>query len=290
MRGRRPRRATGRCPDPAARGILWAWETSTDWPCSRCRRCSSPTDSCPCTSSSPATAAWSPTASPATGAWAWSSSRAGSEVGGGDERFDVGTVARIEAAEPRADGRWHLVVGGIGPIRVKRWLDDTPYPSAVVEDVVCAPAEDGDELRAAARRAPARQSPSLRARPGARHPCGAVLGALSGRDGVAVVRDGPRQPLRPPEAARGTRARRPAVGCSSSSCKPSVTTFGASWPAADGARHRGRSVDGEGARRHATISPGRSEPVGRPGGEGPSRASSSSRRLRSSSRRIRSWR
>ncbi|HLM96777.1 MAG TPA: LON peptidase substrate-binding domain-containing protein [Acidimicrobiales bacterium] len=73
----------------------------------------------------------------------------GSEVGGGDERFDVGTAARIEEAEPRADGRWHLVVGGLAPIRVRRWLDDRPYPSAVVEDVVCAPTEDGDELRLA---------------------------------------------------------------------------------------------------------------------------------------------
>ena len=73
----------------------------------------------------------------------------GSEVGGGDERYDMGTAARVEAAEPHADGRWHLVVGGLGPIRVMRWLDDRPYPSALVEDVACAPTEDGDELRVA---------------------------------------------------------------------------------------------------------------------------------------------
>ncbi|HEY1734853.1 MAG TPA: LON peptidase substrate-binding domain-containing protein, partial [Acidimicrobiales bacterium] len=30
--------------------------------------------------------------------------RRGSEVGGGDERVDVGTVARIETATPLADG------------------------------------------------------------------------------------------------------------------------------------------------------------------------------------------
>jgi Lon protease-like protein len=75
----------------------------------------------------------------------------GSEVGGGDERFGVGTVADIEAAEPQSDGRWHLVVRGLDPIRVLRWLDDGPYPSAVVEDVSCPPAQDGEGLRVAQR-------------------------------------------------------------------------------------------------------------------------------------------
>jgi len=73
----------------------------------------------------------------------------GSEVGGGDERFDVGTVARIEAAEPQPDGRWHLVVGGLDLIRVRRWLEDSPYPSALVQDVDAVPTEDGDDLRVA---------------------------------------------------------------------------------------------------------------------------------------------
>ena len=75
----------------------------------------------------------------------------GSEVGGGDERFDVGTVAHIEAAEPRPDGRWHLVVRGLDLIRVHRWLDDRPYPRALVQDVRCPPAEDGDGLTVAQR-------------------------------------------------------------------------------------------------------------------------------------------
>ncbi len=37
----------------------------------------------------------------------------GSEVGGGDQRVDVGTLASIETAEPAADGRWHLAVEGL---------------------------------------------------------------------------------------------------------------------------------------------------------------------------------
>ena len=57
----------------------------------------------------------------------------GSEVGGGDQRVDVGTVARIEKAAPLADGRWFLVARGTRRIRVDRWLPDDPYPTAMVE-------------------------------------------------------------------------------------------------------------------------------------------------------------
>lgn len=70
----------------------------------------------------------------------------GSEVGGGDQRVGVGTVARIEAAEPLADGRWYLVVVGLGLVRVTRWLEDDPYPRADVEDVAVAESEDSAAL------------------------------------------------------------------------------------------------------------------------------------------------
>ncbi len=75
----------------------------------------------------------------------------GSEVGGGDERFGVGTAACIESAGAQPDGRWHLVVRGLDLIRVTRWLDDGPYPSAVVEDTGRSPAQDCDALRVAQR-------------------------------------------------------------------------------------------------------------------------------------------
>jgi Lon protease-like protein len=57
----------------------------------------------------------------------------GSEVGGGDVRTDVGTVARIVQAEQTSDGRWALVAVGVRRIRVRAWLADDPYPLADVE-------------------------------------------------------------------------------------------------------------------------------------------------------------
>ena len=57
----------------------------------------------------------------------------GSEVGGGDARFDVGCVARIVEAVTLPDGRCELGTVGARRIRVCRWLDDDPYPRADVE-------------------------------------------------------------------------------------------------------------------------------------------------------------
>jgi Lon protease-like protein len=64
----------------------------------------------------------------------------GSEVGGGDQRFAVGTVAQIGAASRFDDGRWALLVRGTSRIAVTEWLPDAPYPRAVVADL----AEEGD--------------------------------------------------------------------------------------------------------------------------------------------------
>ena len=57
----------------------------------------------------------------------------GHEVGGGDTRFDVGTVARIVQAGQLDDGRWVLVNVGTERLRVLEWLDDDPFPRAHVE-------------------------------------------------------------------------------------------------------------------------------------------------------------
>ena len=57
----------------------------------------------------------------------------GCEVGGGDERVSIGTKVRIELAAPLDDNRWILVTRGVERIRVVEWLDDDPYPRAVVE-------------------------------------------------------------------------------------------------------------------------------------------------------------
>jgi Lon protease-like protein len=56
----------------------------------------------------------------------------GHEVGGGDTRFDVGTVARIVQAGQLEDGRWVLVNVGTERLRVLEWLADDPYPLAHV--------------------------------------------------------------------------------------------------------------------------------------------------------------
>ena len=56
----------------------------------------------------------------------------GSEVGGGDTRFDVATVARVVQAAELPDGRYALATVGMRRVRVLRWLADDPYPRAEV--------------------------------------------------------------------------------------------------------------------------------------------------------------
>lgn len=54
----------------------------------------------------------------------------GSEVGGGDVRADVGTIARLVEAVELPDGRFALNCAGTRRVRVQQWLDDDPYPRA----------------------------------------------------------------------------------------------------------------------------------------------------------------
>jgi Lon protease-like protein len=58
----------------------------------------------------------------------------GSEVGGGDRRTSVGTVARMVQVAELPDGRYAIVSIGIRRIRVNAWLPDDPYPVADVDD------------------------------------------------------------------------------------------------------------------------------------------------------------
>lgn len=58
----------------------------------------------------------------------------GFEVGGNDERFTMGTVARIAQAGELPDGRWVVQAVGTRRIEVEEWLPDDPYPVAVVRD------------------------------------------------------------------------------------------------------------------------------------------------------------
>ena len=59
----------------------------------------------------------------------------GSEVGGGDVRFAVGTIASLTRAQDLADGRWLLSTVGLTRFRVVEWLLDDPYPRAVIEEL-----------------------------------------------------------------------------------------------------------------------------------------------------------
>lgn len=54
----------------------------------------------------------------------------GSEVGGGEVRFDVGTVAEIVEAAQLPDGRFLLEAVGRERLRVDEWLPDDPHPWA----------------------------------------------------------------------------------------------------------------------------------------------------------------
>src|SRR6202167_1852051 len=58
----------------------------------------------------------------------------GAEVGGGDQRMAVGSRAVITKAAALSDGRWLLIVRGDVRIRVGEWVDDDPYPLAMVEE------------------------------------------------------------------------------------------------------------------------------------------------------------
>lgn len=70
----------------------------------------------------------------------------GREVGGGDVRCDVGTVARITECVDLADsGRFVLRCRTGERIRVRDWLPDDPYPQAMVQ---AWPDEPGEPVTA----------------------------------------------------------------------------------------------------------------------------------------------
>ncbi|WP_068269999.1 LON peptidase substrate-binding domain-containing protein [Aldersonia kunmingensis] len=57
----------------------------------------------------------------------------GHEVGGGDQRTDVGTLARIISGYELPGGRRAIECVGTERIRVGEWLPDDPYPQAQVD-------------------------------------------------------------------------------------------------------------------------------------------------------------
>lgn len=67
----------------------------------------------------------------------------GSEVGGGDERADVGSLVTIAAADPDASGRWQVLGVATARLRVVEWLADDPHPLAVVAPFPDPPPDGG---------------------------------------------------------------------------------------------------------------------------------------------------
>ncbi|NND03995.1 MAG: LON peptidase substrate-binding domain-containing protein [Acidimicrobiia bacterium] len=58
----------------------------------------------------------------------------GWEVGGGDTRFTVGTAGRIVSAGVLEDERMAVVAVGTDRFDVVEWLEEDPYPVALVSD------------------------------------------------------------------------------------------------------------------------------------------------------------
>lgn len=57
----------------------------------------------------------------------------GSEVGGGDQRVEVGTLLRIVDSQESPDGNWSVLAVGIERIRVVEWLTDDPFPRCIAD-------------------------------------------------------------------------------------------------------------------------------------------------------------
>lgn len=75
---------------------------------------------------------------------------AGREVGGGDKRCDVGTLARIIDCQDFGANRYRLMCVLGERIRVQQWLDDAPYPRADIEPWPDEPGEPADPSQVAA--------------------------------------------------------------------------------------------------------------------------------------------
>ncbi len=66
----------------------------------------------------------------------------GSEVGGGDVRAMVGTLAQIDRLAQSGPGRYSLLCTGVSRLRIEAWLPDDPYPRADVDDLVDEPTSE----------------------------------------------------------------------------------------------------------------------------------------------------
>jgi uncharacterized protein len=133
----------------------------------------------------------------------------GWEVGGGDTRFNVGTMTRIVDGGITPDGLIHLRTVGTRRVRVRQWLGDDPYPQADVEDL--PPCEVGpneqDALAAAERQV--RQALAMRAE--LAEPAMPFNVELGGDPAVALFQLAAVAPLGPVDHQRLLEAEHPAA-------------------------------------------------------------------------------
>lgn len=57
----------------------------------------------------------------------------GFEVGGGDDRFQIGTLVEVVGHSQAGSGERAIVVAGIERIGIRQWHADDPYPIASIE-------------------------------------------------------------------------------------------------------------------------------------------------------------
>lgn len=77
--------------------------------------------------------------------------RAGREVGGGAEPFDVGCTARFVHVQERADSNWNVIATGMRRFRIEALLYHQPYLTGRV-DLLDDEDEDAEGIHEAARR------------------------------------------------------------------------------------------------------------------------------------------
>lgn len=78
----------------------------------------------------------------------------GHEVGGGEDRFGRGTLARFTTVAEQVDGTWSAMSIGTNRFEVQAWLPEDPYPLAdvdVVDELVFDEAAHRDLLTGAER-------------------------------------------------------------------------------------------------------------------------------------------
>jgi Lon protease-like protein len=123
----------------------------------------------------------------------------GSEVGGGDTRFEVGTIAQIAAIADLEEGHRLVLAVGTGRFEVDQWLPDDPYPRAVISDLT-DPLTTGSGLPIAETEMKLRRTLALMSEAG--HDVGDTGFELSDEEAVAVDQLCALAPLSPLDSQR----------------------------------------------------------------------------------------